>query len=118
MDVKLQLLEFVLFEFDWGQELPENHLTTLAPPQVQDFQSPIPLESCLARYHNWVHAVSTHNDSLNAAAINQPNVIQTRQEVLQTIRSRMILEMPHHPALEIYANDLRLAGIKQDSVSL
>ena len=114
MDPYKLTFEKTLFLFDWGQDEARNHCTSLTSIKlkINDILSERSFEDVIARYHNWYRVFS----SKDKTQMSRKDVIMFRQECVGVIHSRMINEMPNHPALRIYLKECQALDT-QDCIS-
>ena len=115
MDPYKQILESTIFLFDWGQDNQNNHCTSLTDLSFLTsghILNADPFTDAIARYHNWYRTFSTKDPS----QARRKDVIAFRQDKLGIIHSRMINELPNHPAIRIYKRECQLYDA-QDCIS-
>ena len=115
------LLEASLFQFNWGQEKPQNAIEdpdrfSMTPEQVRagtlaDF------EDCIAKYHNWVHVTQVKEANEKVELLNKPDILVFRAQLLTAIEQRFIQEDGYHPVMLLYAAECRRYTV-QDCISL
>ena len=115
------LLEASLFEFDWGQEKPINLIPNpdqfaMSPEQIQA-GTLMDFESCIAKYHNWVHATRLKEANDKVALLTKPDILVFRANILTAIEQRFIREDGYHPVMLLYAAECR-RYTEQDCICL
>ena len=105
------IFESCLFQFDWGQEDPEN-----AVVEPDQFQLPVntinsgnlmDFEKCIARYCNWHQTTCQLEQSTNQQLLNSPAGAAFRLEALNAIENRLMEQDQDHPVLLLYAAECR-----------
>ena len=113
------ILENVLFEFNWGQENPVNHIqdATKWPLVLQTIAGSGCIENHIARYHNWINRVHVTLGGQAAAKLAEADTVKYREAALNALHGRLLLEQPKHPAIIIYNSDCQLyKQQQQDSI--
>ena len=110
MNISRQLLENVLFEFDWGQADPENAVvdpTTFDIPETA-ISSNDNYECLIARYLNWYVKCQELAATGTADILNSEPGLEFRNRILAAFQARMVRTDKDHPALLVYAHDCRV----------
>ena len=107
MNAYRSILETILFEFDWGQNEPENDVPdpTNFALTTEDLQNQPTYENLIARYLNWYAKCQTILTNSGTDLINSSEGIDFRGRTLAAIQARLVKSDPDHPALVVLSRD-------------
>ena len=110
MNAYKQILENVLFEFDWGQADPGNEVADPTKFDLPDsaISENEEYECFIARYLNWYVQCQEIQTSTGTDLLNAPNVIQFRNRALTAFHARLVKSDGTHPAMLVYAHECRI----------
>ena len=112
------MFERLLFEFNWGQEDPENAITNpdQQPVIIQQIANSGSIEGHMAKYHNWFNTVHLVLKEQATDKLNNPEIIKYRETVLNAFQGRLQMEQPKHPMLIIFSRDCQAYQQHQDCI--
>ena len=118
MNAYRQILENVLFEFDWGQSETGNAIEepTKFDLPVAAISENAEYECFIARYLNWYVKCQEYQAATGTDLLNTEEAITFRSRTLAAFQARLVKSDQNHPAMLVYAHDCRVYQ-NQDSIA-